>query len=127
VNSIVDRQFPDQGHFFAGNLPSITITAVIAVIAAMTLNRGALLAMLAWLAYFMFANGIFHLFATVVLGRYSPGTLTAAVLYLPYFAWFVYYLRTRVPAWAITVVTLVFGAPMLIQAYMMVCRGTRFY
>ena len=74
VNSVVDRPFPDQGHFFAGNLPSIGVTAAIAMLAAVTLNRGALLAMLAWLSYFMFANAIFHIVATVVLRRYSPGT-----------------------------------------------------
>src|SRR5580704_15237869 len=97
VNSVVDHGYPDQGHFFTGNLPSIVITALIAVIAAVTLNRGALLAMLAWLSYFMFANAIFHIVATVVLWRYSPGTVTATVLYLPYFTWFVLYLRKRVP------------------------------
>jgi uncharacterized protein with HXXEE motif len=127
VNSVVDHGYPDQGHFFAGNLPSIAITALIAAIAAITLNRGALLAMLAWLSYFMFANAIFHIVATVVLRRYSPGTITAAALYLPYFAWFVWYMRTRVPTWAVAAVALIFGMPMFIQAYMIVFRGTRFY
>ena len=127
LNSVVDHGVPDQGHFFAGNLPSITITALIAVIAALRLNRSALLVMLAWLSYFMFANAIFHLVATVVLRRYSPGTITAAVLYLPYFTWFVLYLRKRFPAWAIAAIALIFGMPMFIQAYMIVFRGTRFY
>ena len=127
LNSVVDHGVPDQGHFFAGNLPSITVTALIAVIAALRLNRGVLLVMLAWLSYFMFANAIFHIIATVVLRRYSPGTITAAVLYLPYFAWFVLYLRKRAPAWAIAAIVLIFGAPMFIQAYMIVFRGTRFY
>jgi hypothetical protein len=127
LNSVVDRGVPDQGHFFVGNLPSITITALIAVIAAITLNRGALLVMLAWLSYFMLANGIFHIVATIVLRRYSPGTITAAALYLPYFAWFVNYMRSRAPAWAVAAVALIFGLPMFIQAYMIVFRGTRFY
>ena len=127
VNSVVDHGYADHGHFFAGNLPSITITALIAVIAAATLDRGALLAMLAWLSYFMFANAIFHIVATAVLRRYSPGTITAAVLYLPYFVWFVLYMRTRVSGWAIAAVSLIFGTPMFIQAYMIVFRGTRFY
>jgi hypothetical protein len=127
VNRLVDRPFPDQGHFFAGNLPSIAITAAVAIIAAVTLNRAALMVMLAWLSYFMFANAIFHIVATVALHSYSPGTITAAVLYLPYFVWFTSYLRTRVPAWAIALVALLFGMPMFIQAYMIVFRGTRFY
>jgi hypothetical protein len=127
LNSVVDHGVPDQGHFFAGNLPSIAITALTAVIAAATLNRAALLVMLAWLSYFMFANAVFHIVATVVLHRYSPGTITAALLYLPYFAWFVRYMRSRVPAWAIAGVALTFGMPMFIQAYMIVFRGTRFY
>jgi hypothetical protein len=127
VNGIVDHPFPDQGHFFAGNLPSIAMTALIAVVAAITLNRGVLLVMLAWLSYFMFANGIFHIVATLVLRRYSPGTITAALLYLPYFAWFFLYMRTRVPAWLAGAFALIFGMPMLIQGYMIVFRGTRFY
>ncbi len=127
VNSIVDHPFPDQGHFFAGNLPSMTITALIAVAAAITLNRGVLLGMLAWLAYFMFANAIFHIVATVVLRRYSPGTITSAVLYLPYFAWFFLYLKTRVPVWLMAGFVLFFGMPMFVQGYMIVFRGTRFY
>jgi hypothetical protein len=127
LNSVTNSRIVNDGHFFAGNLPSIAITALIAVIAAVTLNRGALLAMLAWLSYFVFANGIFHIVATAILQRYSPGTITAALLYLPYFAWFVRYMRTRVPVWAIAAVTLVFGMPMFIQAYMIVFRATRFY
>jgi hypothetical protein len=127
VNSIVDHPFPDQGHFFAGNLPSIAITALIAVAAAITLNRAILLVMLAWLGYFMFANAIFHIVATMALRRYSPGTITAAVLYLPYFAWFFVYMRTRVPGWLAAAVTLIFGTPMLIQGYMIVFRGARWF
>ena len=127
VNSIVDHPFPDQGHFFAGNLPSIAMTALIAIAAALTLNRVVLLAMLAWLSYFMFANAIFHIVATLVLRRYSPGTATAAVLYLPYFGWFFVYVRTRVPAWLAATVVLIFGMPMLIQGYRIVFLGTRFY
>jgi hypothetical protein len=127
VNRIVDRPFPDQGHFFAGNLPSIAITAAIAILAALTLNRAALMAMLAWLSYFMFANAVFHIVATLALRSYSPGTVTAAALYLPYFAWFTSYLWTRVPAWAIASVALLFGLPMFIQAYLIVFQGTRFY
>src|SRR5271163_1591170 len=69
LNSVVDHGVPDQGHFFAGNLPSIAVTAVIAVIVAVTLNRAALKVMLAWLSYFMFANAIFHIVATAVLRR----------------------------------------------------------
>jgi Protein of unknown function with HXXEE motif len=83
--------------------------------------------MLAWLSYFMFANGIFHIVATLVLRRYSPGTITAALLYLPYFAWFFLCMRTRVPAWLAGAFALIFGMPMLIQGYMIVFRGTRFY
>lgn len=127
LNSVVDRGVADRGHFFADNWPSMMITALIAAIAAATLHRAALLAMLAWLAYFFFANGLFHIIATVVLRRYSPGVITAVALYLPYFVWFVRSIRTRVPAWAIFAITLIAALPMLIQGYMIVFRGTRFY
>ena len=37
-----------------------------------------------WLISLMLANGIFHIVGTVRFGRYSPGTVTAAGLYLPF-------------------------------------------
>jgi Protein of unknown function with HXXEE motif len=126
-NSIVDRAVPDSGHFFVDNWPSMAITAIIAIIAAATLHRAALLTMLAWLSYFFFANGLFHIVATIHLHRYSPGVITAAALYLPYFFLFVRSLRTRAPVWSIAVTITLAAAPMLIQAYMIIFRGARFY
>lgn len=127
-NSVVHQNAPDNGHFFAGNYPSIAITAIVAIAAAATLNRGALLAMLAWLSYFMFANAIYHVTATLWLREYSPGTVTAVLLYIPYFSWFVWYLRSRkISAVAISAIVAIFALPMLIQTYAVVFRHTRFY
>src|SRR5579872_1578270 len=91
-NSIVKPPMRD-GNLVAMNEPSVAITALLAIVAAVALRRGAILTLFAWLSYFFFANGIFHIVATIALRRYSPGVVTAALLYLPYFAWLVRSLR----------------------------------
>src|SRR5260370_31198116 len=93
-NSVVTPGL-SQGAFIPANVPPLIVTTLLAAVAARTRRRDASLALLAWIAYYMFANSIFHLTATVVLARHCPGTLTAPALYLPYFCWFVYYLRTQ--------------------------------
>jgi hypothetical protein len=126
-NSVVTPPMQD-GNLVAMNAPSIAITAIFAIVAAWTMRRGAMLILLAWLSYFMLANALFHVIATTVIGRYCPGLITAVLLYLPYFAWLVRYLRrdlhVRIEALA---AAFCFGVPMLIQGYMIVFRGSTFF
>ena len=126
LNSVITDKVPDTGHFLADNVSSMAITAGIAILAAATLNRVTLAILLTWLSYFFLANGLFHIIATAVIGRYSPGTVTAIALYLPYFSWFVHSLRTRLPAWLIVTLILAGGTPMLMRAYWIVFRGHLF-
>jgi hypothetical protein len=68
------------------NGAAFLVTLVLAVAAAWRGGRALTLSLVAWLAFLMLANGTLHLLATGLDGAYSPGAITAAVLYLPYFA-----------------------------------------
>jgi len=126
-NVAVSGRLP-EGHFVTENLPPMLATSIIAT-AALSMRRGFLLLMLSWISYFMLANGLFHVEATMYLVKYCPGTVTATLLYLPYFGWFVWYLRTRLEMslGLLVLVTMLAGAPMLIQGFMIVFLGQRFY
>jgi hypothetical protein len=77
----------------------------------------------------MFANAIYHLLATIVLRRYSPGVVTGTALYLPFFFWFVRDLRTRFRASPeiILLIVILAGLPMFLQTYMVVFKHSRFF
>ena len=113
--------------FFAVNAICFVITALFAVAAARSRSPAELSATLGWLAMLMLSNGLFHIVATFHLGRYSPGTITAAGLYLPFFA--LLFARTiqrgalRLAPF-LTVAALV-GIPGAIHFYLIVFEGQR--
>ncbi len=127
-NSIVARPLPQTG-FLRDNIQPFAIIALISLLAAVVKRRWAMYIMLAWLSFYMFANAIFHVVATLVIWRYAPGAVTAVVLYLPYFWWFVSDLRTRFRAGPdiILLITALAGLPMFLQGYMIVFKHSRFY
>jgi hypothetical protein len=94
LNTITSPPVP-EGNFLAANWPTLLITALLAVAAAFQRHKAPALALLAWLSYFMFANTVFHITATLALRRYCPGSFTAVGLYLPYFFWFAGYVKSR--------------------------------
>jgi hypothetical protein len=92
-------------------------------------ERAMAMIVLAWLSFLMFANGLFHLVATAVHDRYSPGAVTAALIYLPYFAWYVWLVRKKLevkPA-GLVVIVLVGALPMLMHGYLIVFEGSRLF
>jgi hypothetical protein len=127
-NTLVAPPMP-EGNLLQLNAPSLAVTTVLAIIASTTLRRGALLVLFAWLSYFMFANALFHIVATIRLAQYSPGVITAVVLYLPYFGWLACYLRreVHVRSEVLAAVGVVFALPMLIQGYMIVFRHSTLF
>jgi hypothetical protein len=69
------------------NTGAAVITLVLVGAAAIRgVTRGMALALLGWLAFLMLANGTLHILASLVFREYVPGTVTAVVFYLPYFA-----------------------------------------
>jgi hypothetical protein len=129
INSFIDRPLP-QGGFLAANVFPLAMTAVLAGLCAVFRTRKLpALLLLAWLSHFMFANALFHVAATVVATRYTPGAATAVLFYLPFFYWFVRQLITRLGATfdIVVLITVLAGLPMLLQGYLIVFRHTRFF
>ena len=102
-NSVVPVPLPESG-FLARNLQPFVIMVVLAAAAAWIRRKEPAFLLLLWLSFFMFANAIFHVTATVALHRYCPGLITALALYLPYYWWFTRYLRTSLSMHAVTLV-----------------------
>ena len=127
-NGVVAHGIGEQG-FIQANIAPLVLTLLLCTAVAWSERLSVAYLMLAWLAHFMFANAIFHIVATIVLREYSPGTATAAILYLPYFFWFIPYLRERFRAsWdVIVLITAMVGLPMYLQTYMVVFRHTRYF
>ena len=107
----------------------MAITVVLALIVAATREPVAAVIDLAWLAFLMLANGVFHLTATLVHGLYSPGAVTAAILYLPYFAVFfsIIVKRLRISVGVALTATGLGALPMAVHGYLIVFQGSRLF
>ncbi len=127
-NNFMTPKLGESG-FVRGNIPPLLITAALAILLARIGRLGMAYIVLAWLSHFMLANGLFHVIATLVQMRYSPGVVTAAFLYLPFFAWFVGYLQTELRASAETIflIALLSGLPMFLQTYLVVFKHLQFF
>lgn len=74
-----------MGGFYAINALGLLLTALIALPAVRSRNYWLGLGLIAWLSFLMLANGALHIAATFLFREYSPGAVTSAILYLPYF------------------------------------------
>lgn len=127
-NSLVEPDITEP-LFFSVNGVAFLITVVLSGILAATRERVIAVVDLAWLGFLFFANALLHLTATVVHHRYSPGAITAACLYLPYFALlFAVVLRRFRVSWGVALFATVLGAlPMAAHGYLIVFRGSRLF
>lgn len=127
-NSLVEPDISEP-LFLTVNGVAFVITVVLSGALAATRERAIAVADLAWLGFLFFANALFHLTATVVHHRYSPGAITAACLYLPYFAiLFSVALRRLRVSWGVALLATVLGAlPMAVHGYLIVFRGSRLF
>ena len=77
----------------------------------------------------MLANGLFHIGATLALGRYCPGVITATLLYLPFsLLFFRAVVREQgVSPRVLAAVVVLCGLPMYVHGYLIVFRGGRFF
>jgi hypothetical protein len=118
-----------EASFLTVNATAFVITVVLAAVLAVTREPAAAVIDLTWIAFLMLANGVFHLTATVVHRSYCPGSVTAAVLYLPYFAvlFWVVLKRLRVPLSVALAVTVLGALPMAVHGYLIVFRGSRLF
>jgi Protein of unknown function with HXXEE motif len=127
-NSLVPRGITQQ-MFLGVNTVAFVITVLIAALVAASADPVAGLTLAAWIGFLFLANGLFHIVATIAHGRYCPGVITGALLYLPYGA---ILLRgivrdLRVPAAAVAGAAVVGAVPMLAHGYLIVFRGSRLF
>lgn len=115
--------------FMSVNIAGGIITLLVVGIVWSLQSPPSLLIGVAWLSLLMFANGIFHILATVVDRAYCPGVITSAVLYLPYFGWMVTkILRERLLTWPSVFLATIIGAlPMLVHGYRIVFLRSRLF
>jgi hypothetical protein len=73
------------GYFVAMSAIGLLVTVVLAVPRMDSRNHSRALGLIAWLSFVMLANGVVHLTASLLFREYVPGTVTAGVLYPPYF------------------------------------------
>ncbi len=127
-NAHVDRGITPE-LFMSVNIAGGVITLLVVGMVWATPSSPSLLIEVAWLSLLMFANGIFHIVATVVDRAYCPGVITSAVLYLPYFGWVVTkILRDRLLTWPSVLLATIFGAlPMLVHGYRIVFLRSRLF
>ncbi len=127
-NSLVQRGISwDQ--FLVVNVMAFLITLLIAGVAAAARSRVAMLVAVGWLGFLMFANAVLHLAGTAVHAKYSPGVVTATLLYLPYFGWFTSLVHRRcgIALRTLLATTVVAALPMFVHGYLIVFRGARLF
>ena len=127
-NSLV-AQGITQPLFLSVNVVAFVITLALSVLIAASPEPAAGLLLSAWVGFLMLANALFHIIGTAAHARYSPGVITATLLYLP-----AGILTLRAicreagvrPASAAIAAAL--GAvPMLVHGYLIVFRGSRLF
>jgi hypothetical protein len=118
-----------QPLFLRVNATAFVITVVLAAVLAVTREPAVAVIDLAWLGFLFFANAFLHVTGTVVHHSYSPGVVTAILLYLPYFAvlFAVALKRLRVPVSVALVATVGGALPMAVHGYLIVFRGSRLF
>jgi hypothetical protein len=115
--------------FWTVNLTGLAITIAVAIIDWVSDSAISAAIAVAWLSLLTFANALFHVVAAIVDRSYVPGLVTAVVLYLPFYAWFI--ARTvqtrKLPRTAAAIAATIGALPMLAHGYLIVFRGRRLF
>jgi len=82
-----------------------------------------------WLSFLIFANALLHITGSMVDRSYTPGLITAIVLYLPYYLLIIArILKTkRMKAGILAGLAFLGSLPMLIHGYMILFLGGRLF
>lgn len=114
--------------FLTVNAVAFAVSVLVVAAAASGGSRGGLLAAVGWFGFLFFANAVFHVAGTLAHARYSPGTVTALLLYLPFFLRLVWLARRAgVPTATLAAVTALCAAPMLVHGWLIVFAGGRLF
>ena len=115
--------------FWSVNFTALSITTAVVVLEWLSPSTFSAALAVAWLSLLMFANALFHVIAAVVDGAYIPGLVTAVLLYLPFYAWFVarvVQLRRLSPS-AVVGIAAAGALPMFVHGYLIVFEGSRLF
>ena len=82
-----------------------------------------------WLSFLMFANALLHITGSLVDQTYTPGVITAIVLYLPYYLLIIARIikAKRMKAGFLAGLAFLGSLPMLIHGYMILFLGGRLF
>jgi hypothetical protein len=115
--------------FRSVNYSALGITIVVVALEWVSESRVSAAVAVAWLGFLMLANALFHIAATLADGAYTPGVVTAVLLYLPFYTWVLSRVlgAGRLPVSAVVAAAVAGAMPMLIHGYLIVFRGTRLF
>lgn len=118
-----------QELFWSVNISGLIITLIVVAVEWFSRSALSLTLAVAWFGFLMFANGSFHIAASLIDRQYVPGLVTAAVLYIPFYVWLftnaVKSKRVEVP---VLIAAAVLGSiPMFIHCYLILFRGSRLF
>jgi len=82
VTQVVGGSFNNIA-FALNNAAFMTIILVLTAWTSRSTSRSAALLLIVWASGNVFWDGLFHIVATAVYDRYSPGEITSSVLYIP--------------------------------------------
>ena len=124
-NRVVEPDI-SRSSFLSVNSVALVITVVVAVALASPLQPVAVYPALAWFSFLFFANAVLHLVGSLVHG-YSPGTVTATCLYVPFFLVFFRRVVRHTHTSAAALVSVVGALPMIAHGYLIVFKGSRLF
>ncbi len=126
VNSVIKQGSISQPVFIVANF--IVLFFVILITVMMNRSDSAAPAFVAvfLLSSVMFANGLFHIIASIMLDSNCPGVITSIFLYLPFFTWFVWIVmkKYKIDFQHVLFTILSGSVPMIIHGHFIIFRGT---
>jgi hypothetical protein len=124
-NRLVDPDI-SRSLFLSVNAFAFVVTVAVAAVLWVSDESAGTLVALGWFGFLFLANGVFHVVATAIHG-YSPGTITALCLYLPFFVVLFRHSLRRVTAGAAAIASLAGALPMAAHGYLIVFEGSRLF
>ncbi|MCI0707124.1 MAG: HXXEE domain-containing protein [Ignavibacteriae bacterium] len=118
-----------EGVFWSVNAYGLVITLVVCAYEWYAASAVSLLAVMAWFSMLMLANGAFHILSAALDNAYTPGVITATVLYIPYY--FVLMMKVaqakRVSFSILAGAAIVGSIPMVLHGYLILFEGSRLF
>lgn len=128
ANAHVDRVI-DAATFTSVNLGALLVTSVVALAHRAARSEVSLVGAAAWFSFLMAANAVLHLVGALIDRGYVPGVVSAALLYLPFFALFfkTAWRERRVPGAVLVAAATLGAAPMLLHGCLILFQRQRLF